>query len=53
MRTNSTEMISIAKARKIMGKVNPELSDKEMEDLLKLLYTLARIELDELNRNNN
>ena len=44
------QMMSVAKARKIMCKTTPELLDKEMEDLIKFLYTLARIEVDGLNR---
>jgi hypothetical protein len=43
------EMISVAKARKIMGKTNSEFSDKEMEDIIQFLYKMARIDVDLFN----
>ena len=47
---HSMEMISVAKARKIMGKTNSEFSDKEMEDIIQFLYKMARIDVDLFNK---
>ena len=38
--------MSVAKAREILGKINIELSDKEMEDIIRFLYQMAEIELE-------
>ena len=38
--------MSVAEARKILGDINIEIDDKQMEEMIQFLYQLAQIEYE-------